>query len=59
LAKNIFCWACAQAGIRARRRAKGSFGVRVVVAVMVPPPSRGLLRKVFEGETLGLDFVWY
>jgi hypothetical protein len=33
--------------------------VRLASAVMVPPPSRGILRKVFEGETLTLDFGWF
>ena len=42
--------------MRVRRRVEASFAVRGLVAVMVPPPSWGLLRKVFEGKTLGLDF---
>jgi len=39
-----------------KRRVRASFGVCLVVVVMMPSPSWGLLRKVFEGETLGLDF---
>ena len=30
----------------------------LVMLVMDPPPSRGLLRKVLEVETLALDFEW-
>src|SRR5277367_859076 len=42
----------------ARRRAKVRLGMSFVLAVIGPPPSRGLLRKVLERETLGLDFGW-
>ena len=45
-AYRIFGAAWSEAGMRARRRAMASLEVSLMAMVMVPSPSRGILRKV-------------
>jgi len=52
-AENIFGAACAE---RVNARIAARLRVRLVVLVIWPPPPRGKVCKVFEVETLGLDF---